>query len=54
MESYDPSRATGYRVQLQTIHDGRVISGSQADSVRYILSGWVFTPATVTEFNELP
>ncbi|MBK6909529.1 MAG: LptF/LptG family permease [bacterium] len=52
MESYDPSRATGYRVQLQTIHDGRVISRVEADSVRYILSGWVFTPATVTEFNE--
>jgi len=52
MESYDPSRATGYKVQLQTIHDGSVVSRVEADSLRYIFSGWVFMPATVTEFAE--
>jgi len=52
MESYDPKSTTGYRVQLQKVEDGRVMSRVEADSLRYIDSAWVFTPATITQFNE--
>jgi lipopolysaccharide export system permease protein len=50
MESYVPATTTGYRVQLQTIQDGHVVSRLEADSLYYKDSTWVFADARETKF----
>lgn len=52
MESYDPTLKTAYRVQLQSVADGRVVSRLEADSMHFDNGVWVFQPAQRTEFGE--
>jgi len=51
IESYDPTLETAYRVQLQSVDQGRVTSRVEADSMHFEHGVWTLLAAQQTDFG---